>query len=243
MSPIKKPSIDLLLASLGMLSAWLSNSWKQYDAKESELTVDIARSLDDARSILRGSPNGEIKYPYCIGVLVNLDADTSRGAYSRKLVDVITNQDRESVQIENLTPVRMGVMLNFRSTSIEDVLKFAHLQITNAPRVAIRLSDESTDFVFECGIEIEGSVALPQADMGHPAKHFSYDTTAIITTYTGMMRNASVIKSIRMDIVNKSNPSTGQIRLDSMEDLEVLASTRKHYTDLFDPSSQHYRKD
>lgn len=243
MSPIKKPSIDLLLASLGMLSAWLSKSWEMYDARGSRLTVDLARSAEDARSLLRGSPDGEIRYPYCIGVLAALDADTARGAYSRKYIDVVTNQDKENVQLENLTPVRLGVLLNFRSTSIEDVLRFAHIFITSAPRVAINLSDESTDFIFECGIELEGSVALPQADMGHPAKHFSYDTTAIITTYTGMIRNASVIKTISMDIVNKTHPSVNQIKLSDLEDLELIATNKKRYTDLFDTTSQHYRKD
>jgi hypothetical protein len=243
MSVIKKPSIDLMMASLGGLSTWLSQAWLEYSESNEKLNVDITRSIDDARAVMRGSPDQKIRYPYCIGVLVNIESDTSRGSYSRKRMDVVTNRDKDLVQIENLIPVRLGLMLNFRSTSMNEVLKFAHLLILNAPRVSLKLSDEASDFIYECGIELDGNLSIPSADMSHPDKQFSFETTAILTSYTGTIRNGSLIKNVVMSFSNKINPSSSQIKIGDLSNLEDIASSRVHYLDLFDTNSPNYRKD
>jgi len=233
---------DFMLASIRMVESWFEKTWVSEYGEDEVLGVELMRSPDDLRSLnaeLTANKGKKLSYPYATMTITSVSPDADKGGMSKKHLPIVTDRSENSdnITLTNQIPVQVGLMLNFRTDNLEQVIRFAHLLMFSAPRVRLSLSAQS-GFTWHCGLSIDPNLTVPQSDMGYPSKEFNFETSLILSTWMLRERVAGVIREIRLDVVDSGGVSRP---LNDFPTLEHLIQRRTRYTDIVDPTSNRYR--
>lgn len=222
-----------------MVRQWLLNVWqKSWGDNDELLTVNVTRNSEDMRA-LKDDLGNTPSYPYSTITIGNIDIDTDKGGMSKKFIPVVTGRSENSDMITstNMVPVKIGLGVNFRTDNLDQVLNLAHILVFNAPRIVLRLSNDS-GFVYECGVSIDPALVIPQADMGYVSKEFRFEFTLILSTWFLREKAMGVIRQVRFEMVDSGGVTTP---LGTFDEITKLTERRLNYRDLFDKNSNRYR--
>ena len=238
----------LLIAAISLVERWLTSSWQEYFPDDEPMKVVTVRNQDDLRSTKEAldfdnnqvSPG--VSYPYGNMILTNISIATDMGGFSKKNIPFVSriSENRNSVDVSNAIPVRLGLGLAVFSDNLNHIIRQAMILAFAAPTITLLLQSEEGGIIYPVMLNIDPDMAIPQADMGHMAKHFRFDTSLIATTYMIRSRTQGVIRNIILGVADASGQKMDRV-FAQYETLDKLIEANIKYTDILDRSSTRYR--
>ena len=221
-------------SSISAFLAWLENEWALFDGERS-LDAAIVPSFEAMRTYRR-SAGDKLTYPFGLTKVATIQPHGDKAPYNKRHMSVETGRDQRdaTVKIENLIPVQVGMGVHFRTDNWDDILTYSSMLMLNAPGPPLVISNEDTGFQFECRVNIDPQIDIPDITSAEDGKYYVLEQTFILNTYIGVVRKQGLIKNI--DISFKSAISPLNVNLSqSIADGEVqeLVSRTLDYKDLF----------
>lgn len=145
----------------------------------------------------------KLTYPFALMVVADISTDAEKAGFkkNRATNGIMIGRDVNTgtAYFEDLRPVKVGLGINFRTDSLEEVIKLAHVLLMNVPKVAFTMKG-SHDFQVETSITIDPSVSIPETNFETPGEAFSYEFVIILNTYIGYAHEMRLIKELRFNM-------------------------------------------
>jgi hypothetical protein len=237
-----KSSILLPEAGNQAFLIWLRTKWKEYNPN-TPLMVDIAKTVTDLRQF--SNTMGDVSYPYAIMSVARVAIDTEKGGMSKRFHTIkgAVNSNTGRATMYRLTPVKVGLVMQFRTDNIEDIWNFVTLMYDTAPGPALTISETDSSFEFQCRANFTTDFDFPfeSADNGN---YMSIDTTIVMNSWMGTSEDVGVIRTVNVT-VNDGTLFDNQLVIDEVDGKVYpipLMKKEISYTDVFDSTKRKYER-
>ena len=230
---------DILIKStVAAFMLWLENEWSRYDNNDS-LNVALVPNVEYIRQYRRLA---QVEYPLGLMAMASINIDTEKGGFGKRFQNHERGRKQEdgTAFLANTTPVKVGCLFRFVSDNLDHILSLSSVFVDNNPGPSMVLKGNETGFRYECRVNINPDMEIPPLESGEDGKKYVIDTSIVMNSYMGRIRNAPLIKKIAVDYKTTSRENTLNLDLNAGQVIDLERRTL-NYKQLFDTTSPHFK--
>lgn len=229
-------SLQLVEAAQSAFLIWASERWKEYSDRS--ISIAYCDTVQDIRGF--SHQEGPPSYPLIILATAGIQLDTDRGGLSSRFRTrhIGSNYARQRGYLANLTPVKVGVGLAFRSDSSADVMQFITMVYSAAPGPGLMLQDENGT-TFQCRVTFPADLDFP-VQSEDDGKYFLMELSVVINCWVGEIKEVGLIKHIKVFTSITDKEPTATLERDENGAYPVSMARVISYSDRFDKTNPNY---
>lgn len=220
---------------------WYALMWTKYSDRPLKTAfVPNVQDMRKAKDIMK-----DVKPPMLLASIARLEINEVMGGGAKKFHKIVTGIDQRkgTSVVRTLTPIRMGLLTNFRTDQGPDISKFIQMMLNSYPGTTFYFEDD-TGLRIACRVYVDSGADFPQSDISNAGDMFLLEPVVSMTTYIGTREDMGLIRDIRVTwsegkggilTTMSKDLQTGEFRKMDSEDTNIK------YTDPFDSTSSQWK--